>query len=128
MARKQSPQSGNIQYGIDQTTFTILWESSGDTDELVEKFRQYAEERQLPAMPKAIILARASAYRTAGVGLKKMERISTRSLDIKSLNAIIAKIRRGEAVQLPEATPPAAPPEVRQKQIASNMKKLVEGR
>jgi len=51
--------------------------------------REVADKLQ---MPKAIVHARASMYRSAGIRLKKMQRHRTKALDVEGLNKVIAEI------------------------------------
>src|SRR4051812_13319622 len=61
-------------YGIDARTFVIAWEQADTVDQVYEALKAVSEQGGFPVMPKPILLARASLYRSAGIPLKKMRR------------------------------------------------------
>jgi hypothetical protein len=69
------------KYDITPERFIQVWQTSKNASEAAE----------LLGMPKAIMFARASAYREQGIKLKKMPRKSRR-LDIERLNGLIEKL------------------------------------
>lgn len=84
--KKQQPKGGTRQkYNIKPEDFCRAWQTSDSPQEVAEKL----------GMPKAIVLARASAYRSDGVNLKKMKRRSRRTLDIEGLNRLVEAINEG---------------------------------
>jgi hypothetical protein len=75
MTRRQS-------YDVSPEEFCRVWQTCSSADEVAKKLR----------MPKPIVHARASSYRTAGIKLKNMPRRSKKGLDIDALNKLIAEI------------------------------------
>src|SRR5262249_4333794 len=65
-----------VTYDVSAEEFITAWEQAGSAEEVVEKL----------GMPKAIVHARASTYRSAGIKLKKMPRKASNKLDIDALN------------------------------------------
>jgi hypothetical protein len=97
------------EYDISAEDFIKIWQASASADEVFQKLGG--------RMSKAIIHARASKYRGAGVRLKKMPRRNARGLDVDHLNRLIAEIdarMKGESppldaadrVPVPEVPPP----------------------
>jgi hypothetical protein len=74
--------SARKSYSVSPEQFVKIWQMSGSATELAEKLK----------MPKPIVLARASGYRSAAVNLKKMPRKSNRNLDVAGLNSFIEEI------------------------------------
>jgi hypothetical protein len=72
-----------VTYDVSAEQFITAWEQAGSAEEVVEKL----------GMPKAIVHARASTYRSAGIKLKKMPRKARKRLDVDALNKLIEKIR-----------------------------------
>jgi hypothetical protein len=81
-------------YGVDPKAFIEAWEASRTPQEVADKLK----------MPKAIVLARASNYRQAGVKLKKLQRRSKRAIDVEGLNRLIEDLRKRKKEE-PTATP-----------------------
>ncbi len=73
-------QSGRTVYDVTPKQFVSAWQSSDSADEVSEKL----------GMPKPIVLARASNYRSVGVALKRFQR-KRKSLDVQELNQLIAE-------------------------------------
>ena len=78
MAKKRT------QYKVSAREFIEAWERSETAQEVCDKV----------GMPKAIVLARASAYRKDGIPLKKMKRRSSRALDVEELKKLVLDIRK----------------------------------
>jgi transposase len=70
-----------VDYGVTAEKFVETWQACSSADEVAKKLD----------MPKAIVHARASAYRRRGVKLKKMGRPTKGKLDIEALNRLIDK-------------------------------------
>lgn len=103
-------------YGVDKQFFIWAWESSDGPDEAHEKLVQYAVERNLPPMPKPVMLARASQYRSEGLELKKHRpgRKGQMAEEVKALNDYIASLRSAvESGKAPKA------PKVEKKKVAA---------
>ncbi len=81
----ESGSRGYTAYNVSAEDFIKAWETSETVDEACEK---------LAPMPKTIVLARASSYRTAGIKLKKMPAAGGRGLNPAKLNGLIEDIRR----------------------------------
>lgn len=81
-------------YHVTPEEFILAWETSETVDEVVEKLGRAAKEKGSPAIPKDIILSRASTYRNSGVKLKKMRRRHGRPIDVEALNRLIMRISR----------------------------------
>lgn len=78
------------KYDVSPEKFVEVWQASEDADEVAQKL----------AMPKAVVLARASSYRQMGVKLKKLER----SLNVDKLNNIIEEINKKNGVETVDTT------------------------
>jgi hypothetical protein len=78
--------------------FVAAWEAASTIQEAHAALKKYADENGTPVMPPAIIAARAAEYRRT-LPLKRMPRISARTLDTQALTAVVAKVRseKGEA-------------------------------
>lgn len=72
-------------YNVSAKNFCRVWQTASSTDEVAVKL----------GMPRAIVAARASAYRTAGVKLKHMPRRNRQDIKIRDLNAMIDRINAG---------------------------------
>ncbi len=120
-------QGGRAEYGVSQEAFVIAWQSSGSVDEVFEKLQVYSASLGHQSMPRPVILARASSYRQAGIELKKMPRLDGRTLDVVGMNALVKKIDRGEAIEMPEGLPAAAPP-AREGDPAEGVKRMLAGK
>jgi hypothetical protein len=70
------------QYDVSPEDFIRAWQTSQSADEVAEKLK----------MPKGIVHARASNYRTAGIRLKKMPRSRKNKLDVDALNKMIEEM------------------------------------
>jgi hypothetical protein len=70
------------KYDVSPEVFIQTWQRANSAAEVAEKL----------GMPKAIVHARASNYRQAGIKLKKMFRQPRNKLDIDSLNKLIEQI------------------------------------
>lgn len=94
---KTGPGAGKkfkkTDYGIDAETFVSAWERSGSMDEVFEALKLISEKEGKPAMPKPIIVARASEYRKLKIPLKIMPRVKENAVDVKRLTALVMKIR-----------------------------------
>jgi hypothetical protein len=71
-------------YGVSPDRFIEVWETSESAADAAEKLQ----------MPKPIVQARASNYRTAGVKLKPMPRRPKNKIDPDALNRKIEEIGR----------------------------------
>jgi len=80
MSKKET--RGKTDYGVSAEEFIRTWQESPSAQEVAEKLK----------MPVAIVHARASTYRSAGVRLKKMPRHMNKALDVDKLNAIIEEV------------------------------------
>ena len=98
MARhKAAPaqQSGKTVYDVTPKQFVEAWQSSESADEVAEKL----------GMPKPIVLARASNYRSTGVQLKKFKRKTKSKIDVQELNELIAQVNKREGIDPPVHQP-----------------------
>jgi hypothetical protein len=89
---EQAPEQlkGRKAYDVSPQRFVEVWQTSGSADEVAERLD----------MPKPIVHARASNYRSLGVKLKKMPRSSKLKLNVEALNQQIEQFnarQRGEA-------------------------------
>lgn len=108
-------------YGIEKKEFVRAWESSTSVDDCQAKLTEIAVSRGLPPMPRAVVIARASDYRAAGIDLKK-HRPGRKAVqdEVRELNAYIASLREKSSTTIapasPETKPGSAPvpPEVAQ--------------
>jgi hypothetical protein len=73
-----------IDYNVTPEKFIEVWQTSSSADEVASKL----------GMPKPIVHARASNYRALGVALKSMPRPKKSRLDVRELNAIIARLKQ----------------------------------
>lgn len=77
-----------IKYNITDEQFVEAWQSSNTAQEAADKVSKVLGY----TIPKSNILAKASAYRTKGVNLKKMDKRSkSHKLDVGKLNQHIAE-------------------------------------
>lgn len=77
-----------IKYNITDEQFVEAWQSSDTAQEAADKVSKVLGY----TIPKSNILAKASAYRTKGVNLKKMDKRSkSHKLDVGKLNQHIAE-------------------------------------
>jgi hypothetical protein len=83
MSEHRQDRRSRHEYGVSPEEFVRTWQTSETTQEAADKLK----------MPKDIVLARVSAYRKAGVNLKKMRRVTTRSVDVARLNKLIEDLR-----------------------------------
>lgn len=86
-------------YQISCAEFCMAWETSETIDEVAQKLKKIARDKQAPAMDKRIILSRASAYRKGGIKLKKLKRRHGKPNDIALINKMIEQINR-ERIQM----------------------------
>jgi hypothetical protein len=77
-------------YGLTDEQFVEAWQSSQTVDEAADKMSKVAG----CTVPKPIIHARASVYRSKGVNLKKMDRRNPSKLDVDRLNERIAEVNK----------------------------------
>lgn len=91
-------------YSIPADVFIEVWEKASTIQEAHGALKKYSEQNGTPVMPPAIIAARAAEYRKT-LPLKRMPRISARTLDTKALTAVLAKVR-GEKVDVAEKDVP----------------------
>jgi hypothetical protein len=110
MAKQKESERKTQDYRVPQEVFVVLWETSEDADDCEKRFRDWAEQNGVPPMPRMQISARASAYREAGINLKTMPRVTTRTLRKDDLNELIEKIRSGQKVDLSKVRVDYAPP------------------
>ena len=82
--RESGGNTGREKYDVSAEQFIKVWQTSESADEVAERLR----------MPKGIVHARASNYRTAGIKLKKMPRRPKNRLDVDALNRLIEQIDR----------------------------------
>ena len=80
--RSDQPMRRKRDYHIDQKQFCAAWQSSESPEECARKL----------GMPKPIVIARAAAYRHAGVALKKMTRKPKNLLDVEGLNRFLKEM------------------------------------
>lgn len=74
------PSKHGRRYNVTPKDFTEAWEASSSADEVAARL----------GMPKPVVMARAHAYRVAGVNLKRMPRSpGTKRIDVAGLNALI---------------------------------------
>lgn len=66
------------KYHVDPLVFVEVWNLANSTQEAADKL----------GMPKQIAAARASAYRQAGIRVKKMRREYKKALKIDEMNAV----------------------------------------
>lgn len=71
-------------YQVSAEQFVQTWQECETAQEVAVKL----------GMPKAIVHARASSYRSDGIRLKKMRRESRRALDIEGLNRLVECVNR----------------------------------
>jgi hypothetical protein len=76
-------------YGVSPERFVEAWETSESAAEVAEKLQ----------MPKAIVQARASNYRAAGIKLKPMPRRPKNKIDAAALNKRIEEVGRSAGSQ-----------------------------
>lgn len=105
---RQEAREDAIDYRVSSEEFVRIWETSPTLDAVVDKLRALAIEKGAPPMPRRIVLARASAYRQAGVRIKTMRR-GRKGLDITGLNRLIAKLNNRD----PDTEPPPTPRRIR---------------
>jgi len=87
--QKDGTAKRRAAYDVTPEQFITAWQTSESADEVADKLK----------MPKAIVLARASGYRRAGLKLKKMPRRPSKVLDIERLNRLIEELNaRTESV------------------------------
>jgi hypothetical protein len=113
---KKTPSAGRRNYDVTPEQFVKTWQGSETTQEVADKL----------GMPLPIVFARASAYRKAGVHLKKHKRKGKQGLDVEGLNRLIAQLGAGRGPEelLAEAraqeeaegifSPPHSPQEIRE--------------
>lgn len=91
---KQTPKPpGKLtNYAIPPDVFVAAWEAAATIQEVYKALKKHSEAQGTPVMPPAIIAARAAEYRRT-LPLKRMPRISARTLDAKALTAVVAKVR-----------------------------------
>jgi hypothetical protein len=81
------PKRPRKKYEVSVTQFVQAWTQAGSVDEVAN----------LLQMPKNILLARASGYRSKGVELKKMPRKNNTKIDVAALNSLIADTNQAQA-------------------------------
>ena len=81
--------TGRAEYNVTPEKFIEVWESSETAQEVADRL----------GMPKPIVLARASTYRSLKIKLKKMKRESKRALNVDECNRLIERIRAGQSVE-----------------------------
>lgn len=114
-------------YGIDAETFVTEWEKAESMDDIYEALKAIGEKLGRPPMPKAIILSRASEYRSAKVPLKMMPRVSSRSIDVKGLTDLVMKVRADKPATPPATpTPEAVPPGLTREDIVAVVVEALE--
>lgn len=86
-------ESVRPDYGIDRRTFIIAWESSDTADQVVDRLAAVSKELNLAPMPKPVILARASGYRSQGLNLKKYPPGRRPGSDVGTDNELVTRIR-----------------------------------
>jgi hypothetical protein len=74
------------KYSVSPDEFVAAWTDSATTAEVAKRL----------AMPRQVVLARASAYRRRGVRLKPLKRLNPRRLDVERLNQLAAAALQGE--------------------------------
>jgi hypothetical protein len=94
MAKKKSESQDQAQpprkyarYNVSAEEFIRTWQASATADEVAEKL----------GMPKPIVHARASSYRSVGIRLKKMPRPEGKTIDVEGLNALIDYLTKMKA-------------------------------
>jgi hypothetical protein len=87
-------------YGVDRDTFIRFWEEGDTLDEAYQMFVEFARARGLPVIPKPVMCARASEYRSMGYDLKKHKPGRKRpESDVEEVNRMIAEIRARKAAE-----------------------------
>jgi hypothetical protein len=87
----------DADYEIDMEKFVRLWEESDTAEEAAGKM----------SLPISVAVHRASAYRAAGIQLKKMPRKKSEArLMAERMNVLIGKIRKKRLSQGKDAPPP----------------------
>lgn len=117
------PADTRTTYGIDRRNFIIVWETSRDAKEATARLAEMSRSLNMPAMPHAIVVARASTLRGEGVELKKHKR-GRPAAAVADENELIKQIRAGKKVTLSTGEPVAAPPQEAGPTIEDVMKLL----
>lgn len=91
-AMSEAKKQPRTEYNVTPEQFITTWQTSETAQEVADKL----------GMPKAIVLARASSYRSDGIKLKKMKRDSKKALDVDALNRLIEKLNESTSK---ESTP-----------------------
>jgi transposase len=88
-------RKGMTEYNVTAEQFIVTWQTSKTAQEAADRL----------GMPKAIVHARASAYRQAGIKLKPMPRGRGKQLDLQKLNRLAEAALEGapEEPQLSDA-------------------------
>jgi transposase len=81
-----SKNKGRQEYNVSAEKFVETWQTSESAQEVADKL----------GMPKAVVHARVSNYREAGIKLKKMVRKSPRAMNVEALNKLCEQLLDGE--------------------------------
>lgn len=87
MSRKSSSSGASEErkkYNVDPARFVEVWERSPTAEDAAREL----------GMPRDIVHARASSYRSKGVDLKNMPHPGKKPLNIDDLNKVIARVRK----------------------------------
>lgn len=99
-------------YSVTPEEFIEVWQTSDSAEAVAQKLK----------MPKPIVHARVSTYRSAGVKLKKMKRKANRKLNVEELNALIDHLN---AEKKPAAKPETARPQPPEEQVVSAVNRVI---
>ena len=123
------------EYGVTAEVFIWAWETSETADAVVQKLADFAKKHGLPAMPKGIVLARASGYRnrTPPINLKKLRRSNSKTYDVEALNNYIDTLRHaqetGKTPEMPKVEPGLTPPVAEgEDAVKATIKKMMGGK
>jgi hypothetical protein len=83
------PRKQRTEYNVSAREFIAAWQSSETAGEVAKKLK----------MPKPIVFARASGYRSDGIKLKKLRRESRRQIDVDDLNRLIQHLEAGGTLE-----------------------------
>lgn len=112
MAEKKTPKRTfrKTDYSLPAELFVSTWERLPTLDGVYEALKAHSEKAGKPVMPKRIIAARAAEYRSAGIPLKIMPRVSPRNIDAKAMTELVEKVRAGVPAPAPQTLAPKAVP------------------
>lgn len=100
-----NPSRRKRDYRISQRQFCETWQKSDSPEECAKKL----------GMPKSIAIARAAAYRHAGIPLKKMVRKPRNRIDVEALTRFVSELDRDNNPSNPDEVSPDIERQIQEK-------------